>query len=165
MRSFATALPQWWTFLEHRDEAEGWDRLGVPAMAAFVRWLHDGRHRETVATAPMVAAGAGGGLSVSTWEARLAAVTSFYRWQEAVHQVTVAHRLLKGASHRAPARGLLAHWPAGVRWSRPGRSACAVRAGATGDDGDQAGPDLLVAVERLCGVRSRAGRRWRPRAG
>lgn len=109
VRSFATALSQWWTFLQHRDEAEGWDRLGVPAMAAFVRWLHDGRHRETVPAVPMVASGAGGGLSVSTLEARLAAVTSFYRWQEAVHQVTVTHRLLKGVSRRAPARGLLAH--------------------------------------------------------
>jgi integrase len=42
-------------------------------------------------------------------EARLAALISFYRWQEAVFSVPVAGRLLRGTPRRAPARGLLAH--------------------------------------------------------
>jgi integrase len=44
-----------------------------------------------------------------TLEVRLAALISFYRWQEAVYSVPVAGRLLRGTPRRAPARGLLAH--------------------------------------------------------
>ena len=47
--------------------------------------------------------------SAETLEARLAALISFYRWQEAVHSVPVAGRLMRGAPRRRPARGLLAH--------------------------------------------------------
>ena len=49
------------------------------------------------------------GPSAETLEARLAAVVSYYRWHEAVFGVKVAGRLMRGAPHRAPARGLLAH--------------------------------------------------------
>ncbi|MGW4796847.1 tyrosine-type recombinase/integrase [Nonomuraea sp. NPDC004297] len=108
VRSFATALAQWWTFLEGREEGASWDRLGIPAMTAFVRWLRDGRHHQPVPVLP-TAVSARGGPSAATLEARLAAVTSFYRWQEAVHEVAVARRLLKGAPRRTPSRGLLAH--------------------------------------------------------
>jgi hypothetical protein len=41
--------------------------------------------------------------------ARLAALISFYQWQEAVYSVPVAGRLLRGRAWRAPSRGLLAH--------------------------------------------------------
>jgi hypothetical protein len=47
----------------------------------------------------------------------LAALLSFYRWQEAVFSVPVAGRLMRGAPRRAPARGLLAHLDA--RTPRP----------------------------------------------
>src|SRR5213079_2259079 len=47
--------------------------------------------------------------SAETLEARLAALISFYRWQEAVFGVPVAGRLLRGTPRRAPARALLSH--------------------------------------------------------
>ena len=63
--------------------------------------------------------------------ARLAALISFYQWQEAVHSVPVAGRLLRGRAARMPSRGLLAHLDARrepgpsslvkVRRHRPGR--------------------------------------------
>src|SRR5262249_21134168 len=56
---------------------------------------------------------------------------SFYQWQEAVHSVPVAGRLLRGRAARMPSRGLLAHLDARrepgasslvrVRRRRPGR--------------------------------------------
>ena len=49
------------------------------------------------------------GPSAETLEARLAAVISYYRWHEAVFGAKIAERLMRGASRRAPARGLLAH--------------------------------------------------------
>lgn len=116
-RGYATSLAQWWTFLEQRDEAAGWREVGVPAVAGFLSWLRNGRTVEhalaEVADAP----------SPETLEARLAALISFYRWQEAVFAVPVAGRLMRGAPRRTPARGLLAHL--GSR-SVPGPS-CLVR--------------------------------------
>ena len=50
-----------------------------------------------------------GAVGPGTLEARLAALISFYRWQEAVFGVAVAGRLLRGAPRRAPARRLLSH--------------------------------------------------------
>jgi hypothetical protein len=44
-----------------------------------------------------------------TLEARLAALISFYRWQEAVFSVPAAGRLMRGRPRRASARGLFAH--------------------------------------------------------
>ena len=77
--------------------------VGVPAVAAFLSWLRKRPHRRArpgrTGRAPV------GG----TLEARLAALIWFYRWQEAVFDVPVAGRLLRGAPRRAPARGLLAH--------------------------------------------------------
>lgn len=103
VRGYATALTQWWTFLEQRGETEQWTEVGVPAVAAFLSWLRNGRTVEhaLVATSD--------GPSPQTLEARLAAVISFYRWHEAVFGVPVARRLMRGAPRRAPARGLLAH--------------------------------------------------------
>lgn len=102
-RGYATALAQWWSFLELRDQAGQWGEVGVPAVSAFLSWLRNGRTVEHALTP------AGDGPAVETLEARLAAVISFYRWQEAVFAVPVAGRLLRGAPRRAPARGLLAH--------------------------------------------------------
>ena len=103
VRGYATALAQWWTFLEQRGEAQGWDRLGVPAVTGFLSWLRNGRTVERSLTAVL------DGPSEETLEARLAALISFYRWQAVVHEVPVAERLLKGAARRAPARGLLSY--------------------------------------------------------
>lgn len=103
VRGYATSLAQWWTFLEQRDEARGWRDVGVPAITGFLSWLRNGRTVEH-ALVPLDQAP-----SPETLEARLAALISFYRWQEAVHAVPVANRLLRGVPRRAPARGLLAH--------------------------------------------------------
>jgi integrase len=103
VRAYATAMAQWWTFLEQRGEADRWREVGVPTVTAFLSWLRNSRTVEhTIGSAE-------GAPSDSTLEARLAAVISFYRWQEAVHDVPVAGRLLRGAPRRHPARGLLSH--------------------------------------------------------
>ncbi|WSM41155.1 tyrosine-type recombinase/integrase [Streptomyces cellulosae] len=107
VRGYATALAQWWSFLEQRDEAARWGEAGVPAVTAFLSWLRNGRTVERALVTPAETP------SDETLEARLAALISFYRWQEAVHGVPVAKRLLKGAPRRAPARGLLSHLDAG----------------------------------------------------
>jgi integrase len=103
VRGYATGLAQWWTFLEQRDEAGRWQEVGVPAVSGFLSWLRNGRTVEQ-AIGPVVAAP-----SPQTLEARLAALISFYRWQEGVFDVPVAGRLLRGVPRRNPARGLLAH--------------------------------------------------------
>jgi integrase len=103
VRGYATSLAQWWTFLEQRDETGRWGDLGVPAIAGFLSWLRNGRTVEHTLVAPEQVPESG------TLEARLAALISFYRWQEAVFSVPVAGRLMRGAPRRAPARGLLAH--------------------------------------------------------
>jgi integrase len=103
VRGYATSLAQWWTFLEQRGDAATWNEVGVPAVSGFLSWLRNGRTVEhaigQVAEPP----------SPTTLEARLAALISFYRWQEQVFEVKVASRLLRGVSRWAPARGLLAH--------------------------------------------------------
>ncbi|MBL3671316.1 tyrosine-type recombinase/integrase [Streptomyces sp. M2CJ-2] len=103
VRGYATSLAQWWTFLEQRDETGRWGDLGVPAVAGFLSWLRNGRTVEHTLVEPEQTPEAG------TLEARLAALISFYRWQEAVFSVPVAARLMRGTPRRAPARGLLAH--------------------------------------------------------
>lgn len=103
VRGYATSLAQWWTFLEQRAEAGRWRGVGVPAVSGFLSWLRNGRTVEHALVAPQKAP------SAETLEARLAALLSFYRWQEAVFDVPVAARLLRGAPRRSPARGLLAH--------------------------------------------------------
>jgi integrase len=103
VRGYATSLAQWWSFLEQRGEADRWQDVGVPAVSGFLSWLRNGRTVEQAIVAPEDAP------APETLEARLAAVISFYRWQEAVFGVEVAQRLLRGAPRRAPARGLLAH--------------------------------------------------------
>jgi integrase len=103
VRGYATSLAQWWTFLEQRDETAKWCDLGVPAIAGFLSWLRNGRTIEHALVEPEQAPAA------ETLEARLAALISFYRWQEAVFSVPVAGRLMRGTPSRAPARGLLAH--------------------------------------------------------
>ncbi len=113
VRGYATALAQWWTFLEERGEADGWREVGVPAVSGFLSWLRNGRTVEhAIATAQDAP-------SAQTLEARTAALISFYRWQEAVFDVPVARRLLRGVPRRHPARGLLAHLD---RRSAPGQS-------------------------------------------
>jgi len=103
VRGYATALAQWWTFLEQRGETEQWTEVGVPAVAGFLSWLRNGRTVEHALVIPNDSP------SAETLEARLAAVISYYRWHEAVFGVTVAGRLMRGAPRRVPARGLLAH--------------------------------------------------------
>lgn len=103
VRGYATALAQWWTFLEQRGEADRWHEVGVPAVSGFLSWLRNGRTVEHAIAAAEQAP------SAQTLETRLAALISFYRWQEGVFDVPVARRLLRGAPRRHPARGLLAH--------------------------------------------------------
>ncbi|MER6523296.1 tyrosine-type recombinase/integrase [Streptomyces sp. NPDC001553] len=103
VRGYATSLAQWWTFLEQREETAAWGDVGVPAVAGFLSWLRNGRTVEHALVVPEDAP------APETLEARLAALISFYRWQEAVFSVPVAGRLMRGAPRRAPARGLLAH--------------------------------------------------------
>ena len=61
-------------------------------------WLRNGR------TVEHALAGPGEAPSAETLEARLAALISFYRWQEAVYSVPVAGRLMRGraAPHAVP---------------------------------------------------------------
>ncbi|MER6947435.1 site-specific integrase [Nonomuraea sp. NPDC000554] len=103
VRGYATALAQWWTFLEQRCEADAWDQVGVPSFNAFLSWLRNGRTTKTIPGE------SGEGPSAGTLEARLATLISFYRWHQAVNSVPVAERLLKGAPRRVASRGLLAH--------------------------------------------------------
>jgi integrase len=103
VRGYATSLAQWWSFLEQRGEAGGWTEAGVPAVSGFLSWLRNGRTVEHVVAAPAEVP------SADTLHARLAALISFYQWQEAVHSVPVAGRLLRGRAARMPSRGLLAH--------------------------------------------------------
>ncbi|MGW7276509.1 site-specific integrase [Streptomyces sp. NPDC054864] len=84
VRGYATSLAQWWTFLEQRDETGRWGDLEVPAVAGFLSWLRNGRTVEHTLVEPEQAPEA------ETLEARLAALISFYRWQEAVFSVPVA---------------------------------------------------------------------------
>nr|WTB28317.1 tyrosine-type recombinase/integrase [Streptomyces sp. NBC_00830]WTB35764.1 tyrosine-type recombinase/integrase [Streptomyces sp. NBC_00830] len=103
VRSYATSLAQWWTFLEQRDETAKWNAVGVPAVAGYLSWLRNGRTVEHVMTAPEDAP------TPETLEARLGALISFYKWQDAINDVPVAAKILRGAPRRAPARGLLSH--------------------------------------------------------
>ena len=103
VRGYATSLAQWWSFLEQRGEAGRWQDAGVPAVTGFLSWLRNGRTVEHALAASGVAP------SAETLHARLAALISFYQWQEAVHSVPVAGRLLRGRAARMPSRGLLAH--------------------------------------------------------
>ncbi|ACV77621.1 tyrosine-type recombinase/integrase [Nakamurella multipartita] len=102
VRGYATALSQWWTFLEQRAESGRWNEIGVPTVSAFVSWMRNGRRVERSLVPE-------DGPSPETMQARLAAVISFYTWHEAVSGVPVAGRLMRGAPRRAVARGLLSH--------------------------------------------------------
>ena len=82
VRGYATSLAQWWTFLEQRGEAARWQEIGVPAVTGFLSWLRNGRTVEHALAGPAEAP------SAETLEARLAALISFYRWQEAVYSVS-----------------------------------------------------------------------------
>lgn len=103
VRGYATSLAQWWTFLEQRGEAARWHEVGVPTVSGFLSWLRNGRTVEHALVAPEESPAA------QTLDARLAALISFYRWQQVVFGVPVAARLMRGPSRRAPARGLLGH--------------------------------------------------------
>ena len=136
VRGYATSLAQWWSFLEQRGEAGQWQEAGVPAVAGFLSWLGIGRSVEHSLAA------ADGVPSAETLHARLAALISFCQWQEAVHPVPVAGRLLRGRAARMPSRGLLARLDARrdpglsslVGPPPPGRPSSAVA--AAGDPGD-----------------------------
>jgi integrase len=101
-------------------------RPGSRPWPGFLVWLRNGRTVEHALAAPA------GVPSAETLHARLAALISFYQWQEAVHPVPVAGRLLRGRAARMPSRGLLAHLDARrgpgpsslvkVRRHRPGRA-------------------------------------------
>jgi integrase len=152
VRGYATALTQWWSFLEQRGQTEQWTEVGVPAVSGFLSWLRNGR---TVGHA-LVAANEGP--STETLEARLAAVISFYRWQEAVFGVPVARRLMRGAPRRSPARGLLAHLDAR---SAPGPSSLVrVRSNRRRDRPPLLLPQQIQAILDGCAVFDVATGQW-----
>lgn len=152
VRGYATALAQWWTFLEQRGEADRWREVGVPVVSGFLSWLRNGR------TVEHAIAAAEQSPAAQTLEARLAALISFYRWQEAVFDVPVARRLLRGVPRRHPARGLLAHLDAR---SAPGPSSLVRVRRHRG----QGRPPLLLpqqiqAILDACAVYDQATGRW-----
>lgn len=152
VRGYATALAQWWSFLEQRGETERWTEVGVPAVAGFLSWLRNGRTVEHTLVAPTV------GPSAETLEARLAAVVSYYRWHEAVFGVQVAGRLMRGAPRRAPARGLLAHLDAR---SAPGPSSLVrVRSNRRGGRPPLLMPKEIQAILDGCAVFDTATGEW-----
>ena len=152
VRGYATSLAQWWTFLEQRGEADRWREIGVPAVAAFLSWLRNGR------TAGHALAGPDEVPSAGTLEARLAALVSFYRWQEAVYSVPVAGRLMHGAPRRRPARGLLAHLDARAA---PGPSSLVrVRRGGRRDRPPLLLPREIQAILDGCAVFDEAAGEW-----
>lgn len=77
VQGYATALAQWWSFLEQRGETERWTEVGVPAVAGVMSWLRIGRRLSTHWS------------SLRTVRQRLpgsplAAVISYSRWHEVV---------------------------------------------------------------------------------
>jgi integrase len=152
VRGYATALAQWWTFLEQRGETGRWGEVGVPAVTGFLSWLRNGR---TVEHALVALPGAP---AAETLEARLAALISFYRWQEAVFSVPVAGRLLRGAPRRAPARGLLAHLDA--RTPATPSSLVRVRRQRHRDRPPLLLPGQIQAILDSCAVHDPAGGQW-----
>ena len=153
VRAYATALAQWWTFLEQRGETGCWGEVGVPAVTGFLSWLRNGR---TVEHALVVLDEAP---SPETLEARLAALISFYRWQAAVFDVAVSSRLLRATPRRAPARGLLAHLDA--RTSPAPSSLVRVRRGRHRDRPPLLLPTEIQAILDGCAVIGADGGDWR----
>ena len=152
MRGYATSLAQWWTFLEQRGDAGRWQEIGVPAVTGFLSWLRNGR------TVEHALGGPGEAPSAETLEARLAALISFYRWQEAVYSVPVAGRLMRGAPRRRPARGLLAHLDAR---SAPGPSSLVrVRRGGRRDRPPLLLPQEIQAILDGCAIFDEAAGEW-----
>ena len=152
VRGYATSLAQWWTFLEQRGEADRWQGIDVSAVTAFLSWLRNGR------TAGHALAGPDEVPSAGTLEARLAALISFYRWQEAVYSVPASGRLMRGAPRRRPARGLLAHLDAR---SAPGPSSLVrVRRGGRRDRPPLLLPREVQAILDGCAVFDEAAGEW-----
>ena len=152
VRGYATSLAQWWTFLEHRGDSGRWSDVGVPAVAGFLSWLRNGRTVEHALILPEELP------SAETLEARLAALISFYRWQEAVFEVPVAGRLMRGAPRRSPARGLLAHLDAR---SAPGPSSLVrVRRGRHRGRPPLLLPQEIQAILDGCAVPDAATGEW-----
>lgn len=138
VRGYATSLAQWWTFLEQREETAAWGDVGVLAVAGFLSWLRNGRTVEHALVIPEDAP------APETLEARLAALISFYRWQEAVFSVLVAGLLdARGAS---PGSG-----PRSARAPR-----CPIRAGAV-VAGEGASPSAPRAAAAALAVRDPGG--------
>lgn len=152
VRGYATSMAQWWSFLEQRGEDQRWQEVGVPTVAGFLSWLRNGRTVEhAIAAAPDAP-------SPETLEARLAAVISFYRWQHAVFGVEVEQRLMRGASQRTPARGLLAHLD---QRSRPGPSSVVrVRRRPRRDRPPLLLPQQIQAILDACAVADPASGEW-----
>jgi len=152
VRGYATSLAQWWTFLEQRGDAARWQEIGVPAVTGFLSWLRNGRTAEYALAGPAEAP------SAETLEARLAALISFYRWQESVYSVPVAGRLMRGSPRRRPARSLLAHLDAR---SAPGPSSLVrVRRGGRRDRPPLLLPREIQAILDGCAIFDEAAGEW-----
>ena len=153
VRGYATSLSQWWTFLEQRGEQEGWRDVGVPAVSGFLAWLRNGRSLQRSLVPPQ------GAPSPDTLEARLAALLSFYHWQQGVFGVPVAGRLMRGAPRGTQARGLLAHLDAR---SAPGPSSLVrVRRSRTARRPPLLLPGEIQAILEGCAVAVASTGEWK----
>lgn len=152
VRGYATALAQWWTFLELRGDTGRWTEVGVPAVAGYLSWLRNGRTVEHALVVPDATP------APQTLESRLAAMLSFYRWQEAVFEVPVAGRLMRGPSSRRPGRGLLAHLDA--RAVPPAASLVRVRRNRHRERPPLLLPQQIQAILDGCAVFDPASGQW-----
>jgi site-specific recombinase XerD len=110
VRSYASSLARWWDYLEAIGLA--WDEVSLPMFTPFLTVLRTG---EPPGVTRLPVGDSGPVLAESTVAARVAAVLSFYRYHEQVHQVPVAGRLyrlgrrsaryLPGLTHLARGRG------------------------------------------------------------
>lgn len=114
IRSYATSLSRWWDYLMTAGLA--WDQVSLPTFTPFVLWLRTGVpggvSRLPVGPAPRVSA-------ESTVSARVAAVLSFYRYHDEVHQVPVAGRLYRAGTRGGGYAPALAHLQRGRERPRP----------------------------------------------
>jgi integrase len=94
IKSYATALALWFSYLDLRSDAARWDDVGVPAFAGFLSWYRAGGDKATYEVGSDQAARE---LSPATVESRQAAVLSFYRFHAEMNPVPVAAKVHRAA--------------------------------------------------------------------
>ncbi len=113
VRAYAKALQLWWVFLHLAGV--GWADPGVSTLAGFVTWLRTGELPRVPVLGSRPASAA---LAESTVAVRLAAVVSFYRYQQDAHgRGGALARASAGAAGSGRYRPFLAHLPSAARRS------------------------------------------------